>query len=64
MANTGSTPVVANRIGNTVVVDGGDPIMKPSNSLIVRGVTPADPAYANAMDSKLIYNQLRPQFGS
>jgi hypothetical protein len=56
----GSTPVVANRVGNTVIASGGDAITKPNGNLIVRGVRPSDPAYAGALDAKLIDAQLRP----
>lgn len=57
----GSTPVVANRIGNTVIASGGDAIIKPNGNLTVRGVRPNDPAYPGALDVKMIAAQLRPQ---
>jgi hypothetical protein len=62
VVNTGTDPVIVNRVGNTVVATGGDAIMKPRSSLIVRGIRPSDPAFASALDAKLIFNQLRPQF--
>lgn len=57
----GSTPIMANRIGGTIFVSGGDAISKPEGSIIIRTVTPADPAFATALDARLIDAQLRPQ---
>lgn len=57
----GSTPVVANRVGNTVIASGGDAIIEPNGNLLVRGVRPNDPAYPGALDVKMIAAQLRPQ---
>jgi hypothetical protein len=57
--DAGSTPVVVNRIGNTLVASGGDSITKPSGTITVRLVAKSDPQYVNAMDAKLIGAQLR-----
>ena len=55
----GSTPIVANAIGNTVIASGGYPIDKPGGSLIIHFVSPADPAFSTALDAALIADQLR-----
>lgn len=57
----GSTPVVVNRIGNTMYASGGDEIQKPSGTLTVRLVGPNDPAFANAFDADMIRTQLLPK---
>lgn len=57
----GTTPIQANRIGNSVFVSGGDAIRKPEGTYTVRIVRTNDPAYATALDAKLIDAQLRPQ---
>jgi hypothetical protein len=57
----GSTPIMLNRVGNTVFASGGDAIRKPEGTIVIRTVTPADPAFETALDAKLIDAQLRPQ---
>ena len=57
----GSTPVVANAYGNTVIASGGEPINKPGGAMTIHFVSPSDPAYSSALDAELIASQLRPQ---
>jgi hypothetical protein len=61
--NAGTTDVTVNRIGNTLVASGGDTIRKPSGSIVFRMLKRGDPAYASALDAKLIQAQLRAQLG-
>jgi hypothetical protein len=49
-------------IGKTVITDGGAPIYKPEAEYVIRMLHPADPGFADAIDAKLIYAQLRPKF--
>ena len=62
-AVVGSTPLVANQVGSTVFVSGGDDIVKPSSNLTIQMLRPADPGYAGAIDAKLIFGQLKAKFG-
>lgn len=57
----GSTPVVVNRIGDSLIATGGDTVFKPGGGLIIRMVGKADPAFAGALDARLIEAQLRPK---
>jgi len=57
----GTTPVVVNRIGNTMYASGGDAIQMPSGTLTVRFVSPKDPAFSSAFDANLIRAQLLPE---
>ena len=59
----GSTPLVANHVGNTVFLSGGDDIVKPNSNLTIQMLRPADPGYAGAIDAKLIYGQLKARIG-
>lgn len=56
----GSTGGSAYVVGNTLITDSGSPIYKPSSGLIIRIVRKGDPAYAGALDAKMIDAQLRP----
>ena len=58
---SGSTPIVANRVGGTVIVSGGDSVFKPGGDLTIRIVKQGDPNYANALDARLIDSQIRPR---
>lgn len=55
------TPLVSNVVGRTVITTGGDIVNKPNVNFLVRGVRPSDPAYAGAIDAKMIAAQLQPQ---
>lgn len=57
----GTTDVQVNRIGNSLIATGGDPIIKPSGNLVIRMLRPKDPAFATGMDARLIDSQLRPK---
>lgn len=57
----GSSPVVVNRVGNTLIASGGEAIQKPSGSITVRFIGPKHPDYANAFDAAIIKAQLLPQ---
>jgi hypothetical protein len=57
----GSSPVVVNRVGNTLIATGGDAIQKPSGSMTVRFVGPKDPIFPSAFDAEMIRAQLLPQ---
>lgn len=57
----GRTDVQATRVGNSVIVTGGDDIHKPSGTIVIRFVAKADPAFPAAMDAKLIQSQLKPK---
>lgn len=58
---SGSSAVQTNRIGNTLITTGGDPVMKPRGNIVIRMLRPKDPAYAGGMDAALIDSQLRPK---
>lgn len=60
----GTTPVYANRIGNSVFVTGGDEVRKPNGTITVRFIPKTDPAFASAMDARLISAQLKPKLTS
>jgi hypothetical protein len=57
----GSTPVVISRVGHGYMASGGDAIEKPSGNIVIRMVARNDPAYAKAIDARLIDQQLRPR---
>jgi hypothetical protein len=61
---SGTTNITVNRIGNTAIASGGDPIFKPGGDLVIRMVAKGDPAFATALDAQLIQSQLRPKLTS
>lgn len=61
---TGTDPVSVNRVGNTLIASGGDPVTKPRGTITIRMLKQADPAFVNGLDAKLIEAQLRPKLTS
>lgn len=57
----GRTDVQATRVGNSVLVTGGDDVHKPSGTLVIRLIAKSDPLFNGAMDAKLIQAQLKPK---
>lgn len=58
----GTTPIVANRVGNTVTFSGGEDIYRPDSTMIIKIIrSKDDPQYPNSLDAKLIDSQLRPR---
>ena len=58
----GNTPIVANKVGNTVFMSGGDDIEAPRSDMVIRMVKVGDPAFLGAVDAKMVYEQLKPKF--
>jgi hypothetical protein len=56
----GTTGVVVNRVGNTLIATGGEAIHKPSGNMTVRFVEQKDPAFQSAYYANLIRSQLLP----
>jgi hypothetical protein len=58
---TGISAIQTNRIGNSLITTGGDPVMKPKGNIVIRMLRPKDPAYSSGIDAALIDSQLRPK---
>ena len=56
-----SVNVVRGRGWSTAVASGGEAILKPGGSIVIRMVRKTDPAFASALDARLIESQLRPK---
>ena len=48
----GFTPVTASRIGNTVIVGGGVPMVRHGTGIVIKMFRDGDPAGANAIDAR------------